>query len=416
MFTANSMNCIAEALGLALPGNGTTLAANVSRKTLFDASGELIVELCRRYYIEEDESVLPRSIATRDAFFNAMTMDIAMGGSTNTVLHLLAAADAADVEFTQDDIDSLSRKVPCICKVAPNTHDWYVEDLHRAGGIPALLGELNRAGLLNTDVHAVHSRSLIEWLNDWDIRGGLATNVAKQLYLAAPGGKRSVEPFAFDTKYDTSDTDSERGAIRDVAHAYTVDGGLGVLHGNIAVDGAICKTAGVPKKQYHFVGPAKVAESQEEAVEMILGGKIVPGDVVVIIYEGPSGGPGFQEMLYPTSYLKGIGIGAKCALITDGRFSGGSSGLSLGHISPEAAAGGAIGLVRDGDLIEINIPERSINVLLSPEELEQRRIAEIALGERAWKPKHRNREVSQALKVYGYLALSADKGAIRRKI
>jgi dihydroxy-acid dehydratase len=416
MFTANSMNCLVEALGLAVPGSGTTLATSAARKTLLDKAGALIVELCRRYYDDGDESVLPRSIATRAAFQNAMTMDIAMGGSTNTVLHLLAAADAAEVDFTQDDIDALSRRVPCICKVAPNTHDFYLEDVHRAGGIPALLGELLRGGLLNRDTHAVHAPSLEAWLADWDIRSGTATATAKELFLAAPGGKRTTQPFSCDAKYETPDVDPVAGAIRDVAHAYTSDGGLGVLKGNIAVDGAICKIAGVPAHQYHFSGPAKVAESQEEAVELILGGKIVPGDVVVISYEGPSGGPGFQEMLYPTAYLKGIGIGPQCALITDGRFSGGSSGLSLGHISPEAAAGGAIGLIRDGDIIEIDIPSRSINVLLSDEELAARRAAEDALGEKAWKPKRRQREVSQALKVYAHLALSADKGAIRRKL
>jgi dihydroxy-acid dehydratase len=416
MFTANSMNCLTEALGLALPGNGTTLATNTARAALAERSGELIVELCQRYYTAGDQSVLPRSIATREAFFNAMTLDIAMGGSTNTVLHLLAAADAAEVLFTQDDIDVLSRKVPCICKIAPNTHDFYVEDIHRAGGIPALLGELDRGGLLHHNTHAVHSPALQQWLSDWDIRSGQSSVAAQTLYLAAPGGKRTTEPFNSDSKYSAPDVDSVSGAIRDISHAYTTDGGLGVLKGNIAVNGAICKTAGVPQQQYHFVGPAKVAESQEEAVEMILSGMIVPGDVVVIRYEGPSGGPGFQEMLYPTAYLKGIGIGSQCALITDGRFSGGSSGLSLGHISPEAAAGGAIGLVRDGDLIEIDVPGRSITVLISDDELAERRIAEDALGELAWKPKHRQREVSQALRVYGWLALSADKGAVRRKL
>jgi dihydroxy-acid dehydratase len=345
-----------------------------------------------------------------------MTLDIAMGGSTNTVLHLLAAADAADVDFTQDDIDALSRKVPCICKVAPNTHDFYVEDVHRAGGIPALLGELLRAGLLQPGTHAIHAPSLQQWLADWDVRGGSATAEARELFLAAPGKARTTQPFAYSTLYETLDLDAATGAIRDAAHAYTTDGGLGVLKGNIALDGAICKIAGVPAHQHHFAGPAKVAESQEEAVEMILGGQIKPGDVVVIIYEGPSGGPGFQEMLYPTAYLKGIGIGPQCALITDGRFSGGSSGLSLGHISPEAAAGGAIGLIRDGDIIEIDIPSRSINVNISEAELAERRAAEEALGDKAWKPKHRVREVSQALKIYGHLALSADKGAVRRKL
>jgi dihydroxy-acid dehydratase len=417
MFTANSMNCLAEALGLAVPGNGTTLATNVARLDVVRKAGHLIVDACRRYYEQGDESVLPRSIATREAFFNAMTLDIAMGGSTNTVLHLLASADAADVDFTQDDIDALSRRVPCICKVAPNTHDWYVEDVHHAGGIPALLGELRRGGLLNENVHAIHAGSLSEWLDYWDIRGGSAADEAKELFLAAPGLVRTVEPFSSAAKYAAPDLDAAGGAIHDIAHAYTKDGGLGVLKGNIARDGAICKTAGVPDHQRHFAGPAKVYESQEESVEAILSGKVVPGDVVVIIFEGPSGGPGFQEMLYPTSYLKGIGIGPQCALITDGRFSGGSSGLSLGHISPEAAAGGSIGLIRDGDIIEIDIDARSINVLVSDEELAARRAAEEALGEGvAWKPKHRVREVSQALKIYAHLALSADKGAVRRKL
>jgi dihydroxy-acid dehydratase len=413
MFTANSMNCLAEAIGLALPGNGTTLATNTARQALVERAGELVVELCRRYYEEGDESVLPRSIATKEAFENAMTVDIAMGGSTNTVLHLLAAANDAEVDFVQDDIDRLSRRVPCICKVAPNTHDWYVEDVHRAGGIPALLGELRRAGLLHEGVHAVHAGSLADWLGDWDIRGGSPTQAAQDLFLAAPGGVRTTRAFSTSAVYPAPDLDAAAGAIRDVAHAYTKDGGLGVLKGNIALDGAICKTAGVPADQYVFSGPAKVAESQEEAVEMILGGKIVAGDVVVVRYEGPKGGPGFQEMLYPTSYLKGIGLGPKCALITDGRFSGGSSGLSLGHISPEAAAGGAIGLIRDGDIIEIDIPARSINVALTDAELERRRAEQDALG---WKPRDRDRQVSQALRVYGYLALSADKGAVRRKV
>ncbi len=410
MFTANSMNCLIEALGLGLPGNGTTLATQVARKALFQDAGRLAVELCHRYYSEDDESVLPRSIATKEAFENAMTLDISMGGSTNTVLHLLAAAQEAGVDFLMDDIDRLSRQVPCICKVAPNTHDVYVEDVHRAGGIPAILGELNRGGLLHTNVHAVHSVSLEQWMDDWDIRGGKASHLAQQLFLAAPGGVRTTKAFSTANLFTSPDTDAEHGAIRAVAHAFTADGGLGVLKGNIAVDGAVVKTAGVPEDQWVFAGPAKVAESQEEAVEMILGGKIQAGDVVVVRYEGPKGGPGMQEMLYPTSYLKGVGLGPKCALITDGRFSGGSSGLSLGHISPEAASGGAIGLIRDGDIVEISIPDRALNVRLSDEELAQRRREQ---DEHGWQPRARDRQVSNALKIYASLAQSADKGAAR---
>jgi len=413
MFTANSMNCLVEALGLGLPGNGTLVSTNAARKALFDKAGALIVDLCKRYYQDGDDSVLPRSIATRGAFSNAMTLDIAMGGSTNTVLHILAAAQEAGVDFTMDDIDAISRHVPCICKVAPNTHDIYLEDVHRAGGIPALLGELHRGGLLDETAHAVHSPSLGKWLDDWDVRGGKAIDTAKTLYLAAPGGVRTTQAFSTSNTFDTLDTDAEHGAIHDIAHAYTIDGGLGVLKGNIALDGAIVKTAGVPADQFTFAGPAKVAESQEEAVELILGGKIVAGDVVVVRYEGPQGGPGMQEMLYPTSYLKGVGLGPKCALITDGRFSGGSSGLSLGHISPEAAQGGAIGLIRDGDIIAIDIPNRSIDVQVSDDELAVRRAEQDKLG---WKPAHRDRVVSNSLKIFAMLAQSADKGAARRQL
>ena len=413
MFTANSMNCLVEALGLGLPGNGTLVATNTARKALFDQAGALVVDLCKRYYQDGDDSVLPRSIATRGAFSNAMTLDIAMGGSTNTVLHILAAAQEAQVDFTMDDIDAISRHVPCICKVAPNTHDIYLEDVHRAGGIPALLGELRRGGLLDEAVHAVHSPSLAKWLDDWDVRGGRAGDVASQLYLAAPGGVRTTQAFSTSNRFAALDTDAEHGAIHDIAHAYTTDGGLGVLKGNIALDGAIVKTAGVPADQFTFAGPAKVAESQEQAVEMILGGKIVAGDVVVVRYEGPQGGPGMQEMLYPTSYLKGVGLGPKCALITDGRFSGGSSGLSLGHISPEAAAGGAIGLIRDGDIIAIDIPNRRIDLQVSDEELAARRAEQDSIG---WKPAHRDRVVSNSLRIFAMLAQSADKGAARRQI
>ncbi|MBK8463592.1 MAG: dihydroxy-acid dehydratase [Nigerium sp.] len=413
MFTANSMNCLTEALGLSLPGNGSTLATASARRGLFLEAGRLAVELANRYYGEDDESVLPRSIATKAAFGNAMRLDIAMGGSTNTVLHILAAAIEAGVDFTMDDIDALSRVTPCLCKVAPNTAKYYMEDVHRAGGMPAILGELRRGGLLDESVHAVHSRSLAEWLDAWDLRSDQAIPEAIELWHAAPGGVRTTEAFSTSNRWTELDTDAEDGCIRSVEHAYTADGGLGVLKGNIAVDGAIVKTAGVPEDQWVFRGPAKVAESQEEAVEMILGGRIVAGDVVVVRYEGPQGGPGMQEMLYPTSYLKGVGLGPKCALITDGRFSGGSSGLSLGHISPEAAQGGAIGLIRDGDIISINIPERSIDVELSDAELDARRAEQDAKG---WKPVDRERVVSNALKIYASLALSADKGAARRQL
>lgn len=413
MFTANSMNCLVEALGLGLPGNGSTLATASARRDLFLRAGRLAVELAHRYYGEDDESVLPKSIATKAAFANAMRLDIAMGGSTNTVLHILAAALEAGVDFTQDDIDALSRVTPCLSKVAPNSTEFWMEDVHRAGGMPAILGELNRAGLLDTDVHAVHSPNLQQWLDDWDIRGGKVTPESLDLWYAAPGGVRTTQAFSSTNRWASLDTDAENGCIRSVEHAYTLDGGLGVLKGNIAPDGAIVKTAGVPEHQWVFSGPAKIAESQDEAVEMILGGKIVAGDCVVVRYEGPKGGPGMQEMLYPTSYLKGVGLGPKCALITDGRFSGGSSGLSLGHISPEAASGGPIGLIRDGDIISINIPQRTINVEVSDEELARRRAEQDEIG---WKPVDRERHVSNALKIYASLALSADKGAARRQL
>lgn len=413
MFTANSMNCLTEALGFSLPGNGTTLATHAMRKGLFEQAGSLIVELAQRWYEHDDASVLPLSIATKDAFVNAMTMDIAMGGSTNTILHLLAAAQEAQVDFTQDDIDALSRRVPCICKVAPNTKDYFIEDVHRAGGIPAILGELNRAGLLHPDVHSVHHDSLKSFLDQWDIRGASPSQEAINLFHAAPGGVRTTQMFSATRLWDTLDTDAESGCIRSVAHAYTADGGLAILKGNIAVDGCVVKTAGVPDHQWVFRGPAKVTESQEEAVEAILGGRIEPGDVVVVRYEGPKGGPGMQEMLYPTSYLKGIGLGPKCALITDGRFSGGSSGLSIGHISPEAAAGGTIGLVRDGDMISIDIPNRSIQLEVDDAELDRRRAEAEARG---WKPATRVRPISNALKIFALLAQSADKGAARRRL
>ncbi|MDR0958962.1 MAG: dihydroxy-acid dehydratase [Propionibacteriaceae bacterium] len=413
MFTANSMNCLLEAIGLALPGNGSTLATAAARRGLFTEAGRLVVDLCRRWYDEDDDSVLPRSIATRSAFLNAMTLDIAMGGSTNTVLHLLAAAHEAGVDFTQPDIDALSRRVPCVCKVAPNSHTYYMENVHRAGGIPAILGELDRGGLLERGVHAVHAPDLDQWLGRWDVRGGSAVPEATELFSAAPGGVRTTEPFSSTQRWASLDLDAENGCIRSTEHPYTTDGGLAVLTGNIALDGCVVKTAGVPESQWVFQGPAKVTESQDEAVEAILSGKIVAGDVVVVRYEGPQGGPGMQEMLYPTSYLKGVGLGPQCALITDGRFSGGSSGLSIGHISPEAAEGGAIGLIRDGDIIAISIPDRTINVLVDDEELTRRRAAQDEAG---WVPAHRVRPVSNALKVYALLAQSADKGAARRRL
>ena len=413
MFTANSMNCLVEALGLALPGNGSTLATSQARRGLFEQAGRLIVDLCRQWYDRDDASILPLSIATKPAFLNAMTMDIAMGGSTNTVLHLLAAAQEAHVDFTQADIDQLSRHTPCLAKVAPNSHRYYMEDVHRAGGIPAILGELDRGGLLNRGVRAVHSPDLTAWLQSWDIRGGAASPEAIELFHAAPGRVRTTQPFSSTNRWETLDTDAAEGCVRDIAHAYTVDGGLAILTGNIAEDGCVVKTAGVPENQWEFTGPAKVTESQEEAVEAILGGRIQSGDIVVVRYEGPKGGPGMQEMLYPTSYLKGVGLGPTCALITDGRFSGGSSGLCIGHISPEAADGGAIGLIRDGDLITISIPQRSIALQVSDEELASRRAEQDSLG---WVPRSRIRPISNALKVYASLAQSADKGAARRQL
>lgn len=411
MFTANSMNCLLEAIGLALPGNGSTLATHASRKALFEQAGELIVELAKRYYEADDESVLPKSVATKAAFSNAMKLDVAMGGSTNTVLHLLAAAQEAGVDFTLDDIDEISREVPCLAKVAPNSERYHMEDVHRAGGIPALLGELNRAGKLDHSVKPVHAESLQHWLDDWDIRGGKATSEATQLFHAAPGGVRTTEAFSTDNRWESLDSDAKEGCIRSVEHAYTADGGLAVLKGNLSPDGAIVKTAGVPEEQWEFSGTAVVTESEQEAVDAILHGRVKEGDFVVVRYEGPRGGPGMQEMLYPTSYLKGVGLGPKCALITDGRFSGGSSGLSIGHVSPEAAAGGAIGLVEDGDRITVSIPNRTIQLEVDDEELAQRRRKADAAG---WRPKHRQRQVSRALRIYGALAQSADKGAARR--
>ena len=411
MFTANSMNCLTEALGLALPMNGTLLATHADRGELFKRVGHQIVEITRAYYEHDDDSVLPRSIATKAAFENAMSLDVAMGGSTNTVLHILAIAHEAGVDFTLDDIDAISRRVPCLCKVAPNSTTYHIEHVHRAGGIPALLGELDRAGLLHRDVHSVHSSSLADWLGAWDVRGGSATDEAKHRFLAAPGGVRTTQAFSTANLFESLDTDSENGCIRSVEHAYTKDGGLAVLYGNIAANGAIIKSAGIDESLFHFVGKAFVVESQEEAVEAILSKQVKEGDVVVILYEGPKGGPGMQEMLYPTSYLKGLGLGKKCALITDGRFSGGTSGISIGHISPEAAAGGAIGLVRTGDEIEIDVNNRVLRANVSDEELERRRAEK---GAAPWKPsKPRPRKVSDALRVYGMLAASADKGGVR---
>ncbi|MGH3900809.1 MAG: dihydroxy-acid dehydratase [Pseudonocardiaceae bacterium] len=410
MFTANSMNCLTEALGLSLPGNGSTLATSAARRDLFLEAGRVVVELCRRYYGEDDHSVLPRAIATREAFSNAMRLDIAMGGSTNTVLHLLATAIEGEVDFDLADIDRLSRSTPCICKVAPSTPLYHMEDVHRAGGIPRILSELHRGGLLEREVHTVHSPDLDSWLAAWDIGRAEPRAEALELFAAAPGGVRTVEAFSSTVTWATLDTDAAGGCVRDIEHAYSKDGGLAVLYGNLAPDGCVVKTAGVVLEQLYFKGPAKVTESQEDAVRAILAGDIVAGDVVIVRYEGPKGGPGMQEMLYPTSFLKGRGLGTKCALITDGRFSGGTSGLSIGHVSPEAARGGTIGLIEDGDLIEIDIAGRAIALLVNDDELEVRRKARDAHG---WAPAARERPISAALRVYAALALSADKGAAR---
>ena len=414
MFTANSMNCLTEAIGLSLPGNGSVLATHTARRALYERAGGLVVDLARRLYEDDDDSVRPRAIATSAAFGNAMALDLAMGGSTNTILHLLAAAHEAGVDFDLDDIDALSRRVPCLAKVAPNVAGdriFYMEDVHRAGGIPALLGELRRAGLLNEEVHSVHAPSLSAWLDEWDVRGGKATSAAEELWHAGPGGKRSSTAFSQSAQWNSLDLDAVSGCIHDIDHAYSADGGLGVLRGNIAVDGAVVKTAGVDESIHVFSGPAVVCESQEEAVEKILSKQIKEGDVVVIRYEGPRGGPGMQEMLYPTSYLKGLGLGKSCALITDGRFSGGTSGLSIGHISPEAAAGGTIALVEDGDIIGIDIPRRSISLEVTEVELDRRRYRLEAEG--PYRPRQRERPVSTALRAYAAFAQSADKGAVR---
>jgi dihydroxy-acid dehydratase len=429
MFTANSMNCLTEALGLALPGNGSLLATHAGRRDLFLEAGRLIVQLARRYYEQDDEHVLPRNIASFKAFENAMSLDIAMGGSTNTVLHLLAAAQEGGVDFTMADIDRLSRKVPNICKVAPATQKYHMEDVHRAGGVIGILGELDRGGLIHRDVPTVYGENMGRALDEWDVmRAGAGE--ARVRYLAAPGGVPTQVAFSQDASWDALDLDRENGCIRDIEHAYSRDGGLAVLYGNLAEDGCIVKTAGIDESMFEteqlryttsvptsviriFKGPARIFESQDAAVEAILGDRIQQGDVVLIRYEGPKGGPGMQEMLYPTSYLKSKGLGQHCALITDGRFSGGTSGLSIGHISPEAAEGGAIGLVEEGDIIEIDIPNRRIQVQVTDDELERRRTAMEARGNAAWKPVARERVVSQALKAYALLTTSAARGAVR---
>jgi dihydroxy-acid dehydratase len=412
MFTANSMNCLTEALGLALPGNGSTLATHADRRRLFVEAGHLIVDLTRRYYEQDDASVLPRGIATFRAFANAMTLDIAMGGSTNTVLHLLAAAHEAKVDFSMRDIDRLSRRVPVLCKVAPSVPNVHLEDVHRAGGVMAILGELDRAGLIDVGVATVHSATLGEALDRWDVMRTRSEGV-QSFYRAAPGGVPTTVAFSQDKRFDALDLDRKAGVIRDAAHAFSRDGGLAVLYGNLAEDGCIVKTAGVDASILNFAGPARVFESQDAAVEGILGGAVQAGDVVIIRYEGPRGGPGMQEMLYPTSYLKSRGLGKSCALVTDGRFSGGTSGLSIGHVSPEAAQGGLIALVEDGDRIVIDIPNRSISLAVADGEIARRRAAMQARGAAAFKPKDRARNVSTALKAYAALTTSAARGAVR---
>ncbi|MGB2567449.1 dihydroxy-acid dehydratase [Micromonospora citrea] len=413
MFTANSMNCLTEAIGLALPGNGSTLATHAARRSLFVEAGRTAVEIAKRWYDGDDASVLPRAIADRAAFENAVALDVAMGGSTNTILHLLAAAREAELDFDVADIDAISRRVPCLAKVAPNSPQYHMEDVHRAGGIPAILGELDRAGLLHRDVRAVHSPGLSQWLADWDVRGGSPRPEAVELFHAAPGGVRTTEPFSTTNRWSSLDTDAAGGCIRDREHAYSADGGLAILHGNLAPDGCVVKTAGVPEECLTFRGPAKVYESQDDAVTAILAKEVVAGDVVVIRYEGPKGGPGMQEMLYPTSFLKGRGLGRACALLTDGRFSGGTSGLSIGHVSPEAASGGLIALVRDGDEIVIDIPGRSIELNVADDVLQARRVAE-EKRDRPYTPVDRQRPVSAALRAYASMATSASDGAYRR--
>ncbi|ANT62338.1 dihydroxy-acid dehydratase [Salipiger sp. CCB-MM3] len=411
MFTANSMNCLTEALGLSLPGNGSTLATHSDRQRLFVEAGHLIVDLAKRYYEQNDATVLPRSIATVKAFENAMTLDIAMGGSTNTVLHLLAAANEGEVPFEMSDIDRLSRNVPVLCKVAPAKDDVHMEDVHRAGGIMSILGQLDRAGLLDTSVHTVHAETMAHALDRWDVTRTNSESV-HDFFRAAPGGVRSTTAFSQSMRYDTLDLDRQAGVIRDAEHAFSKDGGLAVLYGNLAEDGCIVKTAGVDESILTFHGPARIFESQDTAVSAILTGKVHKGDVVLIRYEGPRGGPGMQEMLYPTSYLKSKGLGKDCALVTDGRFSGGSSGLSIGHVSPEAAEGGTIGLVEEGDMIEIDIPNRKINLAVDDAVIAERRAAR---EEKGWQPdEQRKRKVSKALKAYAALTTSAAKGAVRQ--
>ncbi|MBV9315536.1 MAG: dihydroxy-acid dehydratase [Pseudonocardia sp.] len=412
MFTANSMNCLTEALGLALPGNGSTLATHAARRALFEQAGRTVMELARRWYDHDDETALPRSIASRHAFENAMALDVAMGGSTNTVLHILAAAQEGEIDFDLPAIDAVSRRVPCLAKVSPNS-DYHMEDVHRAGGIPAILGELRRAGLLHTDVHTVHTPSLSAWLDEWDIRSGKASPRAIELFHAAPGGVRTTEAFSTTNRWSSLDTDAAGGCIRDLGHAYTPDGGLAVLHGNLAEDGAVIKTAGIPEDIWRFEGPARVVESQEQAVSVILNKEIQPGDVLVVRYEGPAGGPGMQEMLHPTAFLKGAGLGRACALITDGRFSGGTSGIAVGHISPEAASGGTIGLVEDGDRIALDVRARSLRLLVDDDVLAERR-AKMEASERPWQPADRQRPVSKSLRAYAALATAAATGAVRR--
>jgi len=411
MFTANSMNCLVEALGLGLPGNGSVLATHIDRKGLFLKAGQLIVEMTKAYYEEENEDVLPRNIANKESFENAMTLDIAMGGSTNTVLHILAAAKEGGIDFNINDIDRLSRRVPNLCKVAPSSQ-YHLEDVHRAGGVMAILGELEKSKLLNTDAKTVHSPTLKDAIERWDINRKPSKDI-KEFYSAAPGMIPTTEPFSQNKRYDELDTDRVSGCVRDIDHAYSLDGGLAVLRGNIAEEGCIVKTAGVDQNNLAFSGPARIFEGQDEAVDAILNNEVKAGDVVLIRYEGPKGGPGMQEMLYPTSYLKSKGLGKKCALITDGRFSGGTSGLSIGHISPEAASGGNLAIVENGDIINIDIPNRSIDVDLLPEQIKQRRMTMKSRGSNAWKPRVRKRTVSQALQAYALMATSASDGAIR---
>lgn len=412
MFTANSMNCLMEALGMALPGNGTLLATHADRKELFLQAARKIVEITKRYYEQDDASVLPRSIVTKSALENAMALDVAMGGSTNTVLHLLAAANEGEIPFVMADIDMVSRRVPCLCKVSPATHDYYVEDVHRAGGILGIMAELNRAGLIDPATRTVYGTTLGDAIGKYDVMT-TKDEAVRTLYKAAPGGVRTQEAFSQNARHAELDLDRVSGCIRDRAHAYTQDGGLAVLHGNIAENGCIVKTAGVDASIMQFTGRARIFESQEDTVEAILGDRIHPGDVIIVRYEGPKGGPGMQEMLYPTSYIKSKGLGTSCALFTDGRFSGGSSGLVIGHASPEAASGGAIGLIEEGDEIEIDIPARSIHLKVSDDELKKRREKMEAKGADAWKPLNRKRQVSKALQMYAAMATSADRGAVR---